>query len=158
MKFKFNSTIMIIIIVMGAFFVTLPMTFGINDAGHRTVIQYPTGTLEVRFEPGYYALWFGTTTVYRDVITFDFDKTDSITEATIDQQGISVRYQDGGTGTIYGKARFDLPKDDLTMIELHKSFRSNNGFAQKLLKTVSEEAQNLTAGLMTSEEAYTEKR
>ena len=62
------------------------------------------------------------------------------------------------TGTIYGKARFDLPKDEITMLELHKSFRSNNGFAQKLLKTVTEEAQNLTAGLMTSEEAYTEKR
>ena len=88
------------------------MTFGINDAGHRTVIQYPTGTLVVRFGPGYYALWFGTETVYRDVITFDFDKTDSITEASIDQLGISVRYQDSGTGTIYGKARFDLPKDD----------------------------------------------
>ena len=64
------------------------------------------GTLVVRSEPGYYALWFGTETVYRDVITFDFDKTDSITEASIDQPGISVRYQDGGTGTIYGKARF----------------------------------------------------
>ncbi len=158
MDFKVSPVLVLGGILFVAFLITLPMTFGINDAGHRTVIQYPTGTLVVRFEPGYYALWFGSETVYRDVITFDFDKTDSITEASIDQPGISVRYQDGGTGTIYGKARFDLPKDEMTMLELHKSFRSNNGFAQKLLKTVTEEAQNLTAGLMTSEEAYTEKR
>jgi hypothetical protein len=155
---KINSTAIIIIVIVIAILATTPMTFGINDAGHRTVIQYPTGTLFVRFEPGIYPLWFGTATIYRDVITFDFDKEDSVTESSIDQQGISVRYQDGGTGKIYGKTRFDLPKDEVTMISLHKSFRSNNGFAQKLLKTVTEEAQNLTAGLMTSEEAYTAKR
>ncbi len=156
MKFSFK---LIIPIVIGAVLVALtPMLFGINDAGHRTVIQYPTGTLMVRFEPGIYTLWLGQATIYRDVITFDFDKEDSVTEASIDQKGISVRYQDGGTGTIYGKARFNLPQDEITMLELHKGFRSNNGFAMKLLKTVTEEAQNLTAGLMTSEEAYTEKR
>ena len=54
-------------------------------------------------------------------------------EATIDQEGIPVRYQDGGTGTIYGKARFNLPQDEKTMLELHKAFRTNKGVALKLL-------------------------
>ena len=85
MDFKFSPMLVLGGILFVAFLVTLPSTFGINDAGHRTVIQYPTGTLVVRFEPGYYALWFGTETIYRDVITFDFDKYDSITEASIDQ-------------------------------------------------------------------------
>ncbi|MBM75214.1 MAG: hypothetical protein CMK59_07420 [Proteobacteria bacterium] len=155
---KFNSKLIIPVIILGILIALGPMLFGVNDAGHRTVIQYPTGSLVVRFEPGIYTLWLGQSTIYKDVITFDFDKEDSVTEASIDQKGISVRYQDGGTGTIYGKARFNLPQDEATMLELHKGFRSNNGFAMKLLKTVTEEAQNLTAGLMTSEEAYTEKR
>ncbi len=44
------------------------------------------------------------------------------------------------------------------MIELHKAFRSNQGVANKLIKPVTEEGMNLTAGLMTSEDAYATKR
>ncbi len=137
---------------------TLLMAFGINNAGHRTVVQFPTGTLYVKFSPGIYPIWFGTTEIYKDVITFDYDKTIAEVDSSIDQQGISVRYQDGGTGTVYGKARFTLPEDEITMLHLHKAFRSNRGVAQKLIKSVTEEGMNLTAGLMSSEEAYAEKR
>lgn len=136
----------------------LLMSAGINDAGNRTVVQYPTGRLLVKFTPGVYMKWFGTTTEYRDVLTYDYDKTHSGKTASIDQIGISVRYQDGGTGKVYGKARFSLPNDELTMLNLHKAFRSNSGVAHKLIKTVTEEGMNLTAGLMSSEEAYAEKR
>lgn len=150
------------LIATGAAFVALLVVFvtafGINDAGHRTVVQYPTGTLYVKFTPGIYPQWFGSTEVYNDVLTFDYDKTPSKDESSIDQTGISVRYQDGGTGTVYGKARFTLPNDEETMLHLHKAFRSNRGVSQKLIKSVTEEGMNLTAGLMSSEEAYAEKR
>lgn len=150
------------LIVSGILFISsiivLLMAFGINDAGHRTVVQYPTGTLYVKFSPGIYPQWFGTTEVYNDLITFDFDKTDADIDSSIDQLGIAVRYQDGGTGTVYGKARFTLPSDEETMLHLHKAFRSNRGVSQKLIKSVTEEGMNLTAGLMSSEEAYAEKR
>ena len=138
--------------------ILVPFTFGINDAGHRTVVQYPTGTLIVKFSPGLYWQWFGNTTTYNDVITYDFDKSEAEGEASLDVSGIKVRYQDGGTGTIYGKARYNLPNDEESMIAIHKAFRSNDGVAYKLIKTVTDEAQNLTAGLMTSEESYAEKR
>ena len=150
------------LIVVGILFVGVIlvsfMAFGINNAGHRTVVQYPTGTLYVKFSPGIYPQWFGTTEVYNDVITFDYDKTDSDVGSSINQVGISVRYQDGGTGSVYGKARFSLPSDEDTMLHLHKAFRSNRGVSQKLIKSVTEEGMNLTAGLMSSEEAYAEKR
>jgi len=152
------KSILLIFAIIGILLVT-PKLFGINDAGHRTVIQYLNGTLYVKFTPGWYAQWFGSIEEYNDVITFDFDKTDAEGDAaTIDQKGISVRYQDGGTGRVYGKSRYSLPSDAPTMILLHKAFRSNIGVAQKLIKAVSEEGENLTAGLMTSEEAYATKR
>ena len=132
--------------------------FGINDAGERTVIQYPTGTLVVKFTPGIYFKGFGTTEIYKDVITFDFDKEDAATASSLNFTGINVRYQDGGTGKVFGKARFALPGDEEQMIRLHKDFRSNDAIAHKLIKTLSEESMNLTAGLMTSEESYAEKR
>ena len=142
-------------------FVTMAlMAFGVNYAGYRTVVQYPSGTIYVKFTPGIYTQWFGHTETYPDIITYDFDKMDDKdTEAvSIQQKGVPVRYQDGGTGTVYGKARFDLPDDEVSMISLHKAFRTGTGVAFKLIKPVTEEAMNLTAGLMSSEEAYTEKR
>lgn len=136
----------------------LLMSTGINDAGNRTVVQYPTGQLLVKFTPGIYMKWFGTASIYRDVLTYDYDKTNDGSDASMSQLGIPVRYQDGGTGKVYGKARFSLPNDEPSMLLLHKAFRSNDGVAGKLIKTVTQEGMNLTAGLMSSEEAYTEKR
>ncbi len=147
------------VIIMLGLLVTAPMTIGINDAGQRTVIQYPSGELIVKFSPGWYPKYFGKKTEYNDMITFDFDRSESEGGvSTLDQKGISVRYQDGGMGTIYGKSRYSLPTDEKTMIELHKAFRSNAGVANKVIKPVTEEAMNLTAGLMRSEEGYATKR
>lgn len=157
MNSALTKSLTALLILVGALAV-LFMGFGINNAGHRTVVQYPTGTLYVKFSPGIYPRWFGTAEVYNDVITFDYDKTVSSVDSSIDQVGISVRYQDGGTGTVYGKARFSLPADEETMLHLHKAFRSNRGVSQKLIKSITEEGMNLTAGLMSSEEAYAEKR
>ena len=155
---KIPTKLIGIVVLLGAALAVFFMAFGINNAGHRTVVQYPTGTLFVKFSPGIYPQWFGTAEVYNDVITFDYDKTTSDVGSSIDQVGVSVRYQDGGTGTVYGKARFTLPSDEDTMLHLHKAFRSNRGVSQKLIKSVTEEGMNLTAGLMSSEEAYAEKR
>jgi regulator of protease activity HflC (stomatin/prohibitin superfamily) len=138
--------------------VVVNVNFGINDAGERTVIQYPWGTLVTKFSPGIYFKFFGSTEVYRDVITFDFDKQNARGEASLDFPGINVRYQDGGTGKVFGKARFALPNNEDMMIRLHKDFRSNDAVAYKLIKTLVEESMNLTAGLMSSEESYAEKR
>lgn len=124
-------------------------------------MQYPTGTLIVKFSPGLYFKAFGNTTTYWDVYTYDFDKAGSAgksNENSLVANGVAVRYQDGGTGTVFGKARFALPIDADTMIRLHKDFRDRYAVAQKLIRTVTEESMNLTAGLMTSEEAYAEKR
>lgn len=138
--------------------IVLLMTAGINDAGYRTMIQYPSGTLKAKLSPGLYVKYFGESTVYVDVITFDFDDVGDQSGSTLDQEGIAVRYSDGGSGTVYGKARFQLPSDQETMIAIHKQFRTNQGLANKLIKSVVQEAMNLTAALMTSEEGYAERR
>jgi len=158
---KFSNMINPKIIISGllglVFLITVSLTVGINDAGYRTVVQYPNGTLWVKFEPGWYLTLFGSTQIYSDVITFDYDKYED-EESSLNQRGIAVRYQDGGLGTIFGKDRFALPSDEPTMLKLHKAFRSKNGVANKLIKPVTEESTNLTAGLLTSEGAYAEQR
>lgn len=157
----FRKPTIVLVLLACALLLIMNLNVGINDAGERTVVQYPTGTLYVKFTPGVYFKGFGTTKVYWDVFTYDFDKAGSAgkeNENSLVAEGISVRYQDGGIGKVYGKARFALPNDAETMIRLHKDFREKFAVAQKLLRTVTEESMNLTAGLMTSEEAYAEKR
>lgn len=128
-------------------------TFGINDNGYRTVVQWPNGKTFVRFDAGLYFDWFGKSTEYPDVLTYEFDDKSAEVDA-----GVSVRYQDGGTGSIYGVARFTLPITEEEMLIVHRSFRTEQGVRDKLITPVIKESLNLTAGLMTSEEAYAEKR
>jgi hypothetical protein len=97
---------------------------------------------------------FGSETKYQDVITYDFERATNASDPTVDVEGIGVRYQDGGLGSIHGIVRFDLPDDEESMLRIHREFRSNEGLANKLLRNVTDEAMNLTAGLMTSEDAY----
>jgi regulator of protease activity HflC (stomatin/prohibitin superfamily) len=144
--------------IVFTFLIVLMLTVGVNDAGYRTVVQYPSGHTWVKFEPGIYFSFFGKTREYPDVITFDHDKEEDSEESTLTKRGIDVRYQDGGLGTIYGKARFALPTDELSMLKTHKAFRTPDGVGNKLIKPVAEEATNMTAGLMTSEDAYANKR
>lgn len=136
-------------------------TFGINDNGYRTVVQRPNGDTFVKFEPGVYFDWFGTSTAYPDVFTYDFTgPVDPITGKCVvaENQCAEVRYQDGGTGAIHGVARMILPSSEEDMLEVHRAFRTESGVRDKLLRPVINEGMNLTAGLMTSEEAYAEKR
>lgn len=127
-------------------------TMGINDNGFRTVVQLPNGTTFVKFEPGIYFDLFGSTWTYPDVLTEDFTGSE---EGNLP---IPVRYQDGGTGHIHGVARLSLPNDAETMLKVHKEFRSHEGIRAKIFRPTLKESANLTAGLMTSEEAYTAKR
>lgn len=130
-----------------------------NNNGWRTVVEWPNGHTFVRFTPGWYPAMFGRTTRYPDVVTFDIggETTEAEKEKGV-VHGISVRYQDGGLGTVDGVVRVNLPDDTITMLELHRAFRDEEGIKAKILEPEVKQALNLTAGLMTSEEAYAERR
>lgn len=157
MKFPFGllaGGISIIVLL-----ISLYLMMGVNYNGYRTVVQTAFGNTFVRFTPGPYLVWFGHAEIYPDYITFDFDKNEQNNETrSLNQKGISVRYQEGGTGTVFGQARFKLPDDEATMLALHRAYRTPEGVAYKLVKTSAEEIVNLTANLMTSDESYMEKR
>ena len=136
--------------------VLLFTTMGVNDNGWRQVVQWPNGTTFVKFTPGVYFKLFGSAEPYPDEMTFDYD--DGEAGGTLTENGIAVRYQDGGTGTTYGKLRLKLPTDEQAMLDLHRSVRSAEGFANRIIRPTVKEAHQMTAGLMSSESAYAEMR
>jgi hypothetical protein len=135
-------------------------TAGINDSGERTVVQWPNGTTFVKFEEGMFWSLFGSTWTYSDVVSLDFEDkpVDAGDGRYTAGTGTPVRYQDGGTGTVYGVARFGLPTNEEDMLKTHRAFRSEGGLRDKMFGPLLREILNLTAGLVTSEEAYAEKR
>ncbi len=157
-QFRFGMKHFFAVVTLLIALFILPMLVGINDGGYRTVVQYPSGDMEVKFESGLYYQGFGKETVYKDIISLDYGKTPDNSDGSVALNGINVRYQDGGTGTVYGITQFRLPIDEKSMLMLHKEYRSNSGVAHKLLKTLTEEVMNNTAGLMSSEQSYAEMR
>lgn len=153
---KSKTGVVVAVVASISFAVVAAMTVGINDAGFRTVIQYPTGTMSVKFGSGVYFPWFGKTTTYPDYLTYDFSAHDG--SCTFGQDGVKVRYQDGGEGAVCGMANVQLPTDEKTMLEFHNRYRSDEGARNKLLNQSFPKAMNLTAALMSSEEAYATKR
>lgn len=144
---------------------------GINNAGFTTIVQYPWGTLNVVKDPGLYLQLFGKTTLYHKEGTYSFlipTETDIKTQqvdpkmASRDEelsstvtQALPIRYNDGGTGHIYGKARFRMPASDEAILKIHYAFRSYEHLAEALYKVTTQNVMNLTAALMSSEESYT---
>lgn len=134
------------------------MNVGINDAGYRTVIQKPSGSMSVKFEPGLYFPMFGKTTTYPDFISKDFGAGDDNVCSFAQNDGVRVRYQDGGEGVVCGMVNVALPTDEASMLAFHNRFRSEEGARSKLLNQEFPKVLNLTAGLLKSEEAYATKR
>ena len=131
-------------VLLGAIFL---FSAGSNSTTERTVYECPTGAKGVVFDNGMFFKPFCKTTSYNHVIT---------TELAGD--GISVRYSDGGKGNVDGVVRVSLPTDEETMLELHSAVRNDEGLRNKLIYPEVKQALNLTAGLMTSEEAYESRR
>ncbi|MBM3199675.1 hypothetical protein FJZ53_01970 [Candidatus Woesearchaeota archaeon] len=143
--------------------------FGINDAGYYSIVQYPWGKINVVTTPGFYTQLFGKVTVYHKEGTYAFvipTKADLETKqevpATKDEQlssvvtqALPVRYNDGGTGHIYGKARFRMPGEEQDILKIHYAFRSYAHLVDALYKVTTQNVMNLTASLMSSEESYT---
>jgi hypothetical protein len=139
--------------------VVMATTMGINNAGYRTVIQGVGGDMSVKYDAGIYFPMFGKTTEYPDYLTYDFSAKDKSCDFE-ENDGIKVRYQDGGEGVVCGMANVMLPVagDEEAMIAFHKRYRSEAGVRAKLLNQTFPKALNLTAVLMSSEEAYATKR
>jgi hypothetical protein len=142
-----------------ALVITLFSTMGINNAGYRTVIQGVGGDMSVKYNAGIYFPMFGKTTEYPDYLTYDFSPLDGSCDFE-QNDGIKLRYQDGGEGIVCGMANVMLPPagDEKGMIAFHKRYRSESGARVKLLNQTFPKVLNLTAGLMTSTEAYATKR
>ncbi|MEL6986996.1 MAG: hypothetical protein AAGK97_04120 [Bacteroidota bacterium] len=117
-----------------------------NNAGERTYVQDPIfGTEKIEFEPGYHwAGFFARTEAYPDVMSTVFDNDNNV----------AIRFNDATQATARANVRWALPRDEMSMIELHKSYRSATKLASRTLEPYAKECLAFSAQLMESETHY----
>lgn len=128
------------------------------DAGEIVVLQDPIdGELHVWSEPGLYPKYFGTITTYpvSEQVWFTdnaHSPTDLVTEP------FSTSFNDKGKGFISGSIRYDLPRDQTHMLNIHRNYRSATNLHMALMVPTIRNVVNQTGPVMSSMESVAERR
>ncbi len=115
------------------------------DTDHILVVQNPiSGVLSWYTNGGIQYQWFGKTTIYPKRSMYQFE--------------ISVRFNDGGHGTMFGSMQYEMPLDPEHLSALHVRFGNPEAIENQLIKTITNKSVYMTGPLMSSKESYAEKR
>ena len=115
------------------------------DADEIMVVQSPwSGELTWHITAGVKYQGLGKVTKYpkRSIYTFE----------------TSVRFNDGGHGTMHGSIQYEMPLDKENLMRLHVRFGSSEAIQKQLIETVTNKSVYMTGPLMSSKESYAEKR
>ncbi len=118
-----------------------------NNAGERTYVQDPYfGSEKIIFDPGYHwGGFFCRTQAWPDVMSTVFDKEFGT---------VPIRFNDATQGEATANIRWELPKDEMSMISLHKAYRSPENLQDRTLVPYGKECLAFAAQLMESETHY----
>jgi hypothetical protein len=119
--------------------------FQVNNANEIMVVQSPfKGTLTWYTDAGVKWQGFGKVSKYPKREIYEF-KT-------------SVRFNDGGHGTMLGSVSYELPLDKANLDNIHMKFGNIKALESQLVATVVNKAIYMTGPLMSSKESFAEKR
>lgn len=139
--FKVVGAVVICLVALWSMF----HIFQVNNANQIMVIQSPiAGKLTWHTSAGVKWQGFGKVTQYPKREIYEF-KT-------------SVRFNDGGHGTMNGSVSYELPTDDKNLTNIHVKFGNIRSLENQLVATVVNKAIYMTGPLMSSKESYAEKR
>lgn len=118
-----------------------------NNDGERTyVLNKWTGKEQMLFEPGlHFVGWPTKTTAWPDVMSTVFDKDNGM---------VDIRFNDATQAKAMANIRWELPKDEISMINLHKAYRSPDALQYRTLVPFGQECLAFAAQLMESETHY----
>jgi hypothetical protein len=105
--------------------------------------------------------YWGNTVTFKKRGIYRFDTVDSSPEGVkrgkcID--GIDVRFNDGGHGTICGSIQYEMPLDPTNLTAIFTKFKTQQAVQSQLIETIVGKSVYLSGPLMSSRESYAEKR
>lgn len=123
---------------------------GKNDAQNWQLIQYPTGKLAIRDNPGFYFRCFATVWTYQRYLEFRYN--DDPKEGAAADERIRVTFNDGGQADVSTFVRLATPTLEEHRIEFHRQFGGNKDNVKASIKAHMTNCLKTTAPLMSSSE------
>ncbi len=141
-----KTVVMVVTMVIALMVIVLgTKTFENLDADKVMCIQNPiTGHLSWYVQPGIKWQGFGKITKLIKLETYPFK--------------ISVRFNDGGHGTVVGSINYEVPLDEDHLTQLLVKYGSQESIQKDLIEVVTNKCIYMTGPLMSSKESYAEKR
>jgi len=105
--------------------------------------------------------FWGEPTVYKKRDIYEFDRWIESNDPKVPGRcanGIDVRFNDGGHGTICGSIQFEMPMDDANLTKVHTKFKGQAAVKRALIETITGKSVYMSGPLMSSRESYAEKR
>ncbi len=105
--------------------------------------------------------FWGTPTKYKKRDFYRFDTWEESKDPKVPGKctdGIDVRFNDGGHGTICGSVQFEMPLDVANLTKVHTKFKGQSAVKSALIETITGKSVYLAGPLMSSRESYAEKR
>lgn len=108
--------------------------------------------------------WFGNVTHYKKRSIYSFDAWEEPTDPKDPKSkgkctnGIEVRFNDGGHGTVCGSVQFEMPTDPAHLDLIQTKFRGQEAVQSALIEKITGKAIYMSGPLMSSRESYAEKR
>jgi regulator of protease activity HflC (stomatin/prohibitin superfamily) len=127
------------------------------DSDEIMVLQDPfDGELHVYSSAGMYWQGFGKVTKYKKSDTLWFSNKDG--SCAKSKASIPTRFNDGANGWVCGSLRYELPRDEKSMIALHETFGTLSSIEAQLVNPVIQKSVYMSGPLMNSKESYAERR
>lgn len=104
---------------------------------------------------------FGNVTRYKKRAIYSFDDWEEPVDAKSKGKctnGIEVRFNDGGHGTVCGSVQFEMPTDPAHLDLIQTKFRGQEAVQSALIEKITGKAIYMSGPLMSSRESYAEKR
>ncbi len=105
--------------------------------------------------------WFGNVTHYKNRGIYSFDAWEPPVDAKSKGRclnGIEVRFNDGGHGTICGSIQYEMPTDIPHLNMIHTKYKGQENVHMNLIKNITGKSIYMAGPLMSSRESYAEKR
>jgi len=134
-------------------------------AGEYHIVQYPTGTVVAKMEPGWYFQAFGTVKKWPKAVTLNFLNSPDVSvdeeaQNDIDIPAIDVRFADGTRAPIEGSLRVELPRSPEMAVDLvvQYGYRSVHELIENLVARRVRVSNNSAATMMTAIESSSSRR
>ncbi len=104
---------------------------------------------------------WGNTVSFKKRGIYRFDTVDATPEGMKKGKcldGIDVRFNDGGHGTICGSIQYEMPLDPTNLTAIFTKFKTQQAVQSQLIETIVGKSVYLSGPLMSSRESYAEKR